>query len=318
MRVRFHLPDFARHFRFNMLLVTLMEQCPEYFREGVEIASFYGAFPPSLWNGGRFQGGMCDKRTVKAVTEAFNAKGIPLRFTFTNPVLEKKHLSDEFCNMVMSTANNGLNEVIVVSPILEDYIRKNYPKYKLTSSTCKRITDPEKLSEELEKDYHIVVIDYDLNNRFEVLEKIPNKEKCEILVNACCEPDCKLRSDHYKYIGYDQIAYANHVRKYPNVPFNTEKLLTAHPESKAVRECRCMKRTVFDIKNMRCHVTPDDIWEKYVPMGFSQFKIEGRSFDTLNLMEHYLYYLVKPEFKERARFTLLASMEKNGIITINE
>lgn len=49
--------------------------------------------------------------------------------------------------MVMAMANNGLNEAIVVSPLLEDYIRNNYPKYKLTSSTCKRITDPKALEE---------------------------------------------------------------------------------------------------------------------------------------------------------------------------
>ncbi len=98
------------------------------------------------------------------------------------------------CNMVMAFANNGLNEVIVNSPLLEDYIRKNYPKYKLTSSTCKRLDDGERLAAELEKDYHIVVVDYDLNNRFDILEKLPNKEKCEFLVNSNCRPKCPDRA----------------------------------------------------------------------------------------------------------------------------
>ena len=97
----------------------------------------------------------------------------------------------------MAMANNGMNECIVMSPILEDYIRHNYPKYKLTSSTCKRITDPAKLEEELGKDYSIVVVDYDFNNNFEVLEKLPRKQDCELLVNACCEPGCPRRSAHY-------------------------------------------------------------------------------------------------------------------------
>ena len=144
MKVRFHLPDFADKFRFNLMFLTMLENSPELFREGVEIASVYGIFPPSLWNGGRVQYGMTDKNYVKGVIKAYNSRGIPLRFTFTNPMLEKKHLSDEFCNMVMHLADNGMNECIVMSPILEDYIRKNYPNYKLTSSTCKRITDPEK------------------------------------------------------------------------------------------------------------------------------------------------------------------------------
>ena len=45
-------------------------------------------------------------------------------------------------------------------------------------------------AKELEKDYHIVVLAYDLNNNWEVLEKLPHKEKIEILANACCDPHC--------------------------------------------------------------------------------------------------------------------------------
>lgn len=318
MKVKFHLPDFSGHFMFNLVFAEMLNKFPEYFREGVEIASVYGVFPPSIWNGGRMQGGICEKDYIKGVLQAFNERGIPLRFTFTNPVLEKKHLSDPYCNMVMNLANNGLNEVIVMSPILEDYIRKNYPKYKLTSSTCKRITDPDTLYDEVDKDYHIVVVDYDFNNKFDILEKIPDKEKCEILVNACCNPGCPKRSMHYKCIGYEQIAYANHVKKYPKVPFTTDKVIAEHPEIAQVESCTCVERTIFDIKNLSTHITPDDIWEKYVPMGFNQFKIEGRTLSMFNLMEHYLYYMAKPECKEEARFMFLRTLNKNNVITINE
>ena len=210
MRVRFHLPDFAGRFKMNLLFADMLKNRPEFFREGVEIASFYGVFPPAVWNGGRTQGGVCDRSYVKQVIKAFNDRRIPLRFTFTNPALEKKHLSDPFCNMILTLADNGLNEAIVMSPLLENYIRRNFPKYKLTSSTCKRINDPDKLKEELEKDYSIVVVDYDFNNNFEVLSKLPRKEDCELLVNACCEPNCPRRSEHYHSIGVQQIAYNPH------------------------------------------------------------------------------------------------------------
>lgn len=316
MKARFHLPDFSGHFKFNVVFAELLAQRPEYFREGVEIASIYGVFPPSIWNGGRTQGGVCNKNFIKSVINTFNGRGIPLRFTFTNPMLEKKHLNDDFCNMVMHYADNGMNEVIVLSPLLEEYIRKNYPNYKITSSTCKRITDPETLYSEVCKDYHIVVIDYDLNNKFDILEKIPNKEKCEILVNACCNPACANRSLHYQTIGTEQIAYANHVRKYPNVPFDSNKFAAEHPEAKAIFECKCEHRSLFDIKSLSTHITPDDIWNKYVPMGFNQFKIEGRTFDMFNLMEHYLYYMVKPEYIDKARLTFLRNLSLNGAIII--
>lgn len=306
MRVRFHLPDFSGRFKLNLMFAEMLKGCPQYFREGVEIASFYGVFPPSVWNGGRPQPGIVDKEYIRRVLKEFNNRGIPLRFTFTNPVLEKKHLDDPFCNMVMNMANNGLNEAIVFSPILEDYIRKNYPKYKLTSSTCKRITDIGKLNEELSKDYHIVVIDYDFNNNFEVLEKLPRKADCELLVNACCEPGCKLRSEHYATIGRQMIAYNEHIKKYPNMPFNSDVY-----DKHNFKNCPYGHRGVFDIRNLRTHISPDDIWEKYAPMGFEQFKIEGRTASPINLIETYMYYMAKPEYRDEARFRLLKALENS-------
>ncbi|MBQ3885546.1 MAG: hypothetical protein II729_05495 [Ruminococcus sp.] len=315
MRARFHLPDFAQHFMFNLIFADMLKHRPELFREGVEIASVYGTFPPAIWNGGRFASGKCDKGFIKQVIKSFNDIGIPLRFTFTNPVLEKKHVHDEYCNMIMHLADNGMNEVIVASPILEEYIRKTYPNYKITSSTCKRITEPEKLYDEVGKDYHIVVIDYDLNNHFDILEKIPDKQKCELLVNACCNPGCKLRSDHYKMIGAETLAYAEHMKK-TNSPTFDFKLSSKYAEyiKDEIIECKCMDRSVFQIKNLRTHISPDAIWEKYIPMGFEQFKIEGRTIELFNLVEHYMYYMIKPECRDEARLLFLTHLKNENVI----
>lgn len=315
MKARFHLPDFTTHFLFNYIFVQMVKALPDYFYDDVEIASVYGAFTPAIWNGGRFQTGRCDKDFIKQVIKLFNDKGIPLRFTFTNPLIEKKHLHDDFCNMIMHLADNGMNEVIVASPILEDYIRSNYPNYKLTSSTCKRITDFEKLSDELEKDYSIVVVDYDLNNKFDILEKIPHKEKCELLVNACCNPECKLRSAHYKTIGAEQLAFGAHMKKSPSLDFNFYKY-TQYSDyfNEDVEKCQCMSRTLFQIKNLRTHITPEDIREKYMPMGFNQFKIEGRTIELFNLVEHYMYYMVKPECRDEARYRLYCTLLREGVV----
>lgn len=312
MKVKFHLPNFAQHFKFNLVFISMMEACPKYFREGVEIASVFGVFPPSMWNGGRTQGGTCNDNFISGVTKAFNEKGIPLRFTFTNPMLEEKHLKDKFCNKVLKTANNGLNEVIVVSPLLEDYIRKNYPEYKITSSTCKRLSSIEALNEELKKDYNLVVMDYDLNNRFDLLEQVEDKERCEILINACCVPECPNRVNHYKSIGLQQIAYCEHLAKYPNRPFNAES--SVEPQYRALLNCPTMDLNPFEIRKHRTHITPDDIWEKYVPMGFHHFKIEGRTASAITLLEHYLYYMVKPEYRDEARFIMITNLKDNGVI----
>lgn len=75
--------------------------------------------------------GVCDKNYVKTVVNNFDKIGIPLRFTFSNPMITEEHLDDEFCNFILKTAENGKNGVIVVSPILEKYIRETYPGYKI-------------------------------------------------------------------------------------------------------------------------------------------------------------------------------------------
>ena len=312
MKARFHLPGIATHFKFNLIFATVLEQYPQYFRD-FEIASFYGAFPQSIWNGGRTQEGLCDKKFVKMVLKAFNDRGIPVRFTFTNPALEKKHLSDKFCNMVMSLANNGLNEAIVVSPILEEYIRKTYPDFKLTSSTCKRLDDGERLAQELEKDYSIVVVDYDLNNKFDILEKLPHKEKCEFLVNSNCRPACPNRKQHYYNVGVQQINYANHMRKYPDQPY--DPIIFGDG---ANQNCPFFTRNLFEIRDLSTNIKPADIWDKYLPMGFNQFKIEGRTAWLFNLIETYIYYLAKPEYADIARYTLIDFCYENDVLSVNE
>ncbi len=315
MKARFHLPDFTSNFNFNYLFVETIEKIPEYFYDDVEIASIYGVFPPSLWNGGRFRRGGCSKEFIRRVIDAFNEKGIPIRFTFTNPMLEKEHLNDEFCNMVLSMANNGLNEVIVVSPLLEDYIRRNYPSYKLTSSTCKRLNSIDLLNKELEKDYKLVVVDYDLNNRFDLLEQVSHKDKCELLVNACCQAACKHRVMHYRSIGLQQIAYCEHIKKSPDKPFSIDSII-----AKTLGEnfkCPSMDQGFFDIKPQPTQISPEDIREKYIPMGFSEFKIEGRTADTLNLMEPYLRYMVKPEFRDEVRLMLFNRLAESGAVKFN-
>ncbi|MBE6844230.1 MAG: hypothetical protein E7508_00760 [Ruminococcus sp.] len=314
-KIKFHLPDFTIHAKMNLTLLNMIKNAPQYFYDNLEIASFYGAFPPSMWNGGRtVMHRPCDKNVVKSIVNAFNSQGVPLRFTFTNPVLKEEHLKDEFCNMVMEVANNGLNEVIVFSPLLEDYIRNKYPKYKVTSSTCKRILDVSQLSEEMNKDYHIVVLDYDLNNKFDILERIPHREKCEILVNSCCVPGCRFRSEEYEIVGRQQILYCEHLKKHPGKPFDVRNY-----NDKNITDIKCPSdgNSIFDSKKRSHHVSPEMIINKYLPLGINQFKIEGRTATKLFLIECYMYYLVKPECRDEARFLFLHNLEKNGLIRID-
>ncbi len=308
MAVRFHLPGLRYNYPLNMLFASLLKLHPEYFREGVEIASFFGEFPLSLWNGGRLSmGDQCDSRFIQEVVKNINAQGIPIRYTYTNPLLTEEDVSDPYCNFCMQVADNGMNEVIVVSPILEEYIRKNYPNFKINSSTCKEIRTWEQLNAELDRDYHMVVLDYNLNNQFDMLEKIEKKDKVEILINPVCVPNCQRRGEHYKNVGINQRIILENRKNPP------EKQQPIVPWQCEYGDKNC----VHTLHRYNTFISPEQIWEKYVPMGFSNFKIEGRTANIFSLIETYCFYMIKPEKQGEARLMLINNLVANKIVTVN-
>ena len=44
-----------------------------------------------------------------------------------------------------------------------------------------------------------------------------------------------------------------------------------------------------------------DIRQRYLPAGFSQFKIEGRGLGSALVLEFLLYYMIKPEYQLQVR-----------------
>ncbi len=310
MEVKFHMPGLRQNFPLNMLMISYLEQEPEIFRDGVVIASNYGEFPTSLWNGGRPSNyDQCDKEYITNVVHAINSKNVAVRYTYTNMTLCKADCDDPYCNFCMQTADNGMNGVILFSPILEKYIRKNYPSFKIISSTCKELRTIERVKEELAKDYDLVVLDYNFNNKFDILEQISeaDRSRVEILVNALCIPDCPRRGEHYRNIADNQrIMLRNR-----NLP--KEKQQPLKPWHCEYGEYN----SLYDSMSYSTHVSPEDIWEKYVPMGFNNFKIEGRTGNLFSLVETYCHYLIKPEHQGKARIKLLNNLASNKIITVH-
>ncbi len=308
-QVRFHLPGLRYNYPLNMFWVSMLKQYPEYFREGVEIASFFGCFPFSLWNGGRLIiNDQCDAAFVHNVIKNINAAGIPVRYTFTNPLLTKEDLDDPFCNFCMEAADNGMNEVMIMSPILEEYLREKYPSYKFNSSTCKEIKDAQALNEELKRDYQYVVLDYNLNGKWELLDGLENKEKLEVLVNTLCVPNCKRRGEHYKHIAKAQKIIQKNKKIPPEHRIKYDDWYCEYGE----------KNCIYTIQDYPTFISVDDIWNEYLPRGINNFKIEGRTANLFSLIETYCYYMIKPEYVGKARLLLLTNLENMKIITVNK
>ena len=104
----FHVAEATSTVSLNIALADALSQYPELFRENVKIASFFGSMP-LIWNGGRMILGRFYPDRAKAVIDAYNQRGIPYRFTFTNPFITEEYLDDPDCNTALEIADNGMN-----------------------------------------------------------------------------------------------------------------------------------------------------------------------------------------------------------------
>ena len=268
----------------------MMKSHPEYFNDGYTIGSAYGTFPGAIWNGGRAAVGFSSKAQIESVLNIYNSRGIPVRFTWTNSLIGEKECYDTFCNLIMRLADNGMNQVLVNSAPLEKYLRENYPNFKMISSTTKRIVDKDKLKEELSKDFFLVVLDYDLNHDEDVLNTITesgNAGRVEILVNEVCFPNCPKRIEHYTMQSRFQLEFDTS-QSYPCLV------------STAPRDFNeCMKRPAF---------ISDTQISSYIERGFNQFKIAGRGMPESYVIDSYVYFLAKPEYRDIVRNKINTSL----------
>ena len=279
----YHLPGLFEFYELYRLFLPLWREHREYFYEWCEIGSIYGAPADCLWGGGRVGFGDDNAAEVLALTEAY---GISARLTFSNSLLRSEHLSDRKCNrLCRQFAESGSNGVILHSDLLLDYLRKHYPTLYFVSSTTKVLTDFGELKRELDREeFRFVVPDFRLNRDFEQLNSLTQgqKDKAEFLCNECCWFHC-----------YDRKACYESVSRKALGEDSAEHICVAPDAAEGYRFSRAMENPGF--------IGVEDIRNIYLPMGFSHFKIEGRSLGSALVLEFLLYYLTKPEYQLRVR-----------------
>lgn len=271
----YHLPGLFEFYDFYRVFLPLFRQHREYFYDWCRIASLYGAPADCIWGGGRVGSGDRDPREVLALTREY---GISARLTFSNSLLRPEHLSDPRCNRLcrlLAESPGPQNGVIVHSDLLLDHLRRTYPGLYFVSSTTKVLTDFSLLRRELERpEFRYVVADFRLNRAFRQLDTLPQvlRDKTELLCNECCAFGCRDRAACYRSVSRENLGLEGPVHR-----------CTAPDAAGGYRFSRAMENPGF--------IGVNDIRDVYLPMGFSQFKIEGRSLGTALLLEFLLHYL---------------------------
>lgn len=280
----FHLPGLFEFFDFYTYYIELFNNEREKFNSWCEIGSIYGAPLGAIWNGGRIAA--INTMYTKDVVNFMKINDLPCRLTFSNCFLNKNHLNDNQCNALLEEFYWGnKNSIIVNSLVLEQYIRDNYPNYKLVSSTTKCLQNTVAAKDEIDKNYDIVVLDYNFNNNIEFLHSIEHKEKCELLINPVCYPNCSRRREHYEHIS---------------------KVILRKPVDINNFECNCETKMFWEAMQSPLFISIEAIEQVYLPMGFQHFKIEGRTTTIYDLVEILVYYMVKPIHQVEIRQKLMA------------
>ncbi len=279
----YHLPGLFEFYELYRIFLPLFRQHREYFYDWCGIGSIYGAPADCIWGGGRAGFGTQGAGEVLALVQEY---GISARLTFSNSLLRPEHLADHKCNALCRLfAQGGCNGVIVHSDLLADYLRANYPQLYLVSSTTKVLTEFARLKAELERpEFRYVVPDFRLNKAFARLNALPQseKDKVEFLCNECCWFGCKDRKRCYETVSRKNLGQ--------DCP---EHRCAAPDAQEGYRFSKAMQNPGF--------IGAGDIRSTYLPMGFTNFKIEGRGLGSALVLEFLLHYLTKPEYQLHVR-----------------
>ena len=288
----YHLPGLFEFYDLYSVFLPLFYEHREYFYDWCDVGSIYGAPYDCLWSGGRTE---CSDTSPEDVLNLMRKYNISSRLTFSNSLLREEHLTDKKCNELcrLFDKTDGsckgderqLNGIIICSDLLLDYLQEHYSGFYFVSSTTKVLDDFGQLLEEIQRDdFRYVVPDFRLNKEWEQLNNLSDshKDKVEFLCNECCWFYCQDRKICYEDVSHKNLG--------DDVP---EHICHSPGGSDGYRFSKAMENPGF--------IGIDDIIEKYMPMGFSNFKIEGRGLGSAMILEFLLYYMVKPEYQIHVR-----------------
>lgn len=284
-KVYYHLPGLFEFYELYRVFLPVFREHREYFYDWCEIGSIYGAPSDCIWGGGRTSFGDADPQKVLALMQEYK---ISARLTFSNSLLRKEHLQDRKCNALCELFEKQMeveNGVILHSELLLNYLQNTYPNFYFVSSTTKVLTDFQRLLEEVNREeFRYVVPDFRLNKMFDKLNQMSDsqKEKVEFLCNECCWFGCKDRK-----ACYESVSWKNLGESCPEHDCHAPGAEGGYLFSKAMTNPGFISAT--------------DIKDVYQPMGFSNFKIEGRGLGSALILEFLLYYMTRPEYQIHVR-----------------
>ena len=257
----------------------------------------YGSLPV-LWHGGRgihnIQQATRDKQPIVGTSRAdqaadfdyilkgYKARNIDVFYTWSNWLIEEKHLSDPTCNLLLDKLweiNGDKSGVIVVSDILFDYIKNRYPDLKLKASIDKTVKEKkagdEKWYRSLAERYDVVNIHTDDGHNLPLLEKLADDaDKYEIILNEMCEVNCPYRRQEHLMFSQEAMSINETGQADPQHKEYYDKLIkpNCYPINFS-SESHTDRSTEFRLEEVK----------RIYDMGYRRFKLQGRQMNWVEL-----------------------------------
>lgn len=209
----------------------------------------------------------------------------------TNPILEERDMYDRYCNAVLERFLKYPNNAILVSsPILKDYINKNYPEAKVDWSIVST-TRPENINSNFNekiKEYNRIVLPRKYVKDFNFLKTLNEEDRgrYELLCSDPCPVNCPRLATHYEE--YARVGL-----------FQTDNM-----------DIRCTgldKNDLFHLTYICDQITPKEI-NNYLELGYNRFKLSGRK-NAHTVFYQLLKYTAKPEYQYELAFYFISRVK---------
>ncbi len=149
-----------------------------------QIESFFGFTEPRTLYGGRvFNGAELSRYDLRSLYKL----GINLRIPLTNHYATEAEYTS--CLPFLEKHYRPRNSVIITNDNLANWIRADFPAYRVEASVIKNINTLAKV-EKAYKIYDTVILPMESNEDEEFLLSIPEKERVMLFANAGCAMTC--------------------------------------------------------------------------------------------------------------------------------
>lgn len=281
--------DVSGAFAKDAVLLRFHDFCREHLGYA-PFAVVHGS-PLFRWNCGRVLSMLqrSDKE-INTAAAAYVKRGIPVDLTFTNPKLREEDMKNMLGNRLLSffaaqSTPQVRHAVIIGSDALYAHVKTNYSQLGTVSSILRITCDGGKGKLDsylrLAERYDKVMIHPDDVFNYDMLEKLEDKGRYELILNEYCMRNCPMRAFHYTTMAeqaYDIDGY------------DTTKFYKALERN----GCQNLPAMLTDPAVGVSALTTPEI-DRLYDMGFRKFKLQGRAHpNALPLINDLLRFMLPP------------------------